>query len=165
MYVLQGSSSYLVGLIVLLRLLSVKHPMTFSTTHKKLSNVISISIWTSVSLSSVVMLIFSFLFHKLNAIQKHTYLIVGGIAYFINFSLPILSTITMYGALLYTLGQKKGTISVLLQETKKSTAKLTKWVVICLLVCNIPWILWTFYMGLKYPSGGPSNVFDTTFGV
>ena len=164
-YVLQGSSCYLVGLVVLLRLLSVKHPMTFSTTHKKLSKVISVTIWIALSVIFAVMLILSFLYHKLNAIQEQAYVIVGIIAFHIYFSLPILSTIVMYGALLYTVGQKKGTISTQLQETKKSTAYLTKWVVICLLVCNIPWMLWVFYVGLKYPSGGAANVFDTTFGV
>ena len=163
-YALQGSSCYFVALVALLRLLAVKHPLAFRATHKKLSKFITGAIWIALLLLAAIIVILSFLFHKLNAIEEQTFVISGVIAFQVFFSLPILSTVIMYGALLYTLRQKKADTTQA-QELIKSTSKLTKWIVICLLICNIPWMLWTFYTNVKYPSGGSANVFDTTFGV
>ena len=164
-YVLQGSSCYLVALIVFLRLLAVKHPVTYSTTHKRLSNIISVTIWIALSLIASVSLMSNVFFNELKAIEEHTYLTIQGIAFTICFSLPILSTIIMYGVLLYNLRQKTGTTSAKLHKTKKATARLTKGVVTCLLVCNLPWVIWIQYTAIKYPRGFAANVFDTTFGV
>ena len=167
-YVLQGASCYLVALIVLLRLLSLKQ--TSGTTLERLSNVISISIWITLLLISSIGFGLSFVHHK-------TFVIYRGIAFHIFFSLPILSTIIMYGVLLYKLKQETRTISTQLRDLRidtstdniyTSTAKLTKGVVICMLVCNVPFILWMQYLGVKYQKGGLSfaaNVFSTKFGV
>ena len=174
-YVLQASSCYLVALIVYLRLLSVKHPLTFSTKHKRLSNIFSLIIWITLTLIGSVMFILSFLFNEFNNIQEQTYNIIKCITFNIFFSLPILLTIITYGVLLYTLKKRTSAISTQLRDLHiddtstdtiyASTAKLTKRIVICLLLCNVPWILWIQYCGLKYPRGGAANVFDTIFGV
>ena len=74
------------------------------------------------------------------------------IAFHIFFSLPILSTIVMYGVLLHTLKQKADIESNKTRETKKATAKLIKGVVICMVVFNVPYIaLWQYAHVVGWP--------------
>ena len=170
-YVLQGSSCYLVALIVFLRLLSIKYPLRFRTTHRNISNIISVSIWIALSLIASIGFISSFYSLK-------TGLTARVIAFHIFFSLPILSTIVMYGVLLHILKQKADIESNFTEnsqivsqiisktrETKKSTAKLVKGVVICMIVCNLPWILWIQYLGVYINSRFARDVVNTNFGV
>ena len=167
-YVLQGASCYLVALIVLLRLLSLKQ--ISSTTLERLSNIISVAVW-------ITLLLISSIGFALNYVHQKIFVVYRGIAFHIFFSLPILSSVIMYGVLLYRLKQETRAISTQLRDLHidtstdnmyASTAKLTKGVVICMLVCNVPFILWMQYLGIKYRKGGLSfaaNVFSTNFGV
>ena len=164
MYVLQAASCYFVLLIVFLRLRSIKHPMTFQTTHKKLSNIVSATIWIVLFLLGTISLIASFP----PVYNKTAYTIGKIILNLIFWVFPLLATIIMYVVLLYTL--KKDTNSTVestqLRNTKKTNAKLTKGVVICLVVCNAPYVLWVNYLGVNDPNGGYSaNVFNTNFRV
>ena len=167
-WMLQGASCYFVALIVLFRLMSVKNPMTFRTglpttsKYKKLSNIISVTIGLVLLLISLIGFILSFN----SSYNKTPYIICKVSAFHIFFTLPILSTLIMYGVLLCALKQNADTISTQLRETKDFMAKLTKGVVICLIVCNMPYIIWAQYLAVKYPNGDfAANVFNTNFGV
>ena len=161
-YVLQGCSCYLVAVIVFLRLVSIKTQLPTTSAHNRLSNIISVAITIVLLLISLIGFILSFnpFYNK----TPHT--IYKIIAFHIFFTFPILSTLIMYAVLLHMLRQKRDTDSTKFRKTKKSLAKLTKRIVICMVVCNMPFIIWVQYLGVKFPSGGfAENVFDTNFGV
>ena len=148
------------ALIVFLRLRSIKHPMTFQDTHKKLSSIVSATIWIGLSVLGLIYLAMSF-----PPFYNKTVYVIGWIfAIYILMVFPILLTIIMYGVLLYTL--KKGTSSTHLSRKKKTMAKLSQRVVVCLVVCNVPYIVWVHYLGAKYPDGRyTENVLNTNYGV
>ena len=151
-YVLLGSSCYLRALLVLLRLLAVKRPMNFETAHQKISRIGSIIVWT---FSLLVYLLIFGLYLPSN-LKRIIILTCHFIALYIFDLVPVLSTMIMYVMFLRALkidtianlNRKSGTSVRTSDATmlrKRSLAKMTRGVAVCLAICNLPFIAWFHY--------------------
>lgn len=138
--VFAGSSTCFVALIVLLRFLSIKNPMTYKTAHKKISRIGCIVIWCTSFLVPSIAFIFQLpsLFDPVVLTETTSYVIVG----IVLGVFPTLLTIISYVASLYALKQKTVS-SDQARKTIKSTSRMFGGIVIGLVVCNVPGILFT----------------------
>ena len=155
--VLTSSSCFFVALIVFLRILVVKQPLTYDDAHEKIGRIGSIAIWSFALLVNLCPLIVSL--PPIFDISKY------GIAYVwtirVSLSLPILLTLIMYGMLLYTLKQAKG-VADLTNMAKRSVAKMIHGVVVSVVICNVPYVAWLEHLcSLQFSS----EVFNTNSGV
>ena len=159
--VLSGSSSFLVSLIVFLRFLSIKRPIGFETTHKKVSHIGSILIWSFCLLvsSTIFVLTVPGIYHK------NIYFVAIGVEVHVIYTFPIITTVIIYVILLYTLKQQSDTaMSEVTNRRLRSMANMTKGVVAGVIVCHVPLILWVHYWLQGY-QGNSDAVFKSTFGV
>ena len=163
-YALSSSSCYFVALIVFLRLYAIKQPMNYKTAHKTIGRISSILIWTFSSFASLLVFILSLpSFHTPNI---HILFVT---VFHLFHSLPILLTVILYAMLLYTIKQETD-IRHTPYTTKRSFAKMTQGVVICLIICNVPyilWFVWIQYLGALHEHGMMmmQKVYSTNFGV
>ena len=160
--VLSSSSSFFVSLIVLLRLLAIRKPMGFENTHEKLSKIGSLIIWSfCLFVPSIV-----FVLTVPSIYDQRVYALAILIQCHVIYTVPIIATISMYVMLLRTL--KKKTNSDMNEETRMrltSMAKMTQGIVVGLIVCNVPLILWMQYWLVMLSQGNGDAVFESTFGV
>ena len=95
--------------------------------------------------------------------DENAYIIANGIQFHVIYTLPIIATVIMYGILLYTL-KKKTDVSEATSMRLKSMSKMTQGVVVGLIVCNVPLILWVQYWIVMLKQGNSDAVFKSTFG-
>ena len=136
---LGGSSSYFVTVIVLLRLLTITKPIGYEAAHKKLSRIACPFIWIFSLLLPTIVLIFSLpsifdasVFHIVMQLSMH---LLG--------SVPMVSTLVIYGILLYTLKKTKSQTATT-SKRMKSLENMTHGVIAALVILNAPGAL--FYM-------------------
>ena len=165
---LQGSSCFLVALIVYFRLLITTKPLKFEQEHRRLGMVVSRGIWVLSILMNMIPCFASI--NKTGGIREDdirrrffsgSFLIV----IHTTVTVPLLLTIIFYIIILQTLRGSEINLSI---ETKRKTKSLTKFIngiVGCLLICNIPYIVWYQYVGQLAIEGEISSFLVTTEGV
>ena len=158
--VLTGSSSYLVLLIVLLRLLAVKRPMDYELTHKKVSHIGCMLIWTI----SLLLPLLDFLLTLPSVYNSKVYGAAAGFQFLVFFIGPTISTVIIYGLLLCTLTPET-TINEATASRMKGMAKMTRGIVIGLLVCNVPGIIFNIYLIMTVLQGREYETFNSPVAV
>ena len=136
---LGGSSSYFVTLIVLLRLLTITKPIGYEEAHKKLSRIACPTIWIFSLLLPTIVLIFSLpsifdagVFH---IVLMSSMQLLGAV--------PMVSTLIIYGILLYILKKRKS-LTATTSKRMKSMERMTHGIIAALVILNAPGAL--FYM-------------------
>ena len=147
--------------------------MNYTTKHERIERIGRITIWVvSVIIPALIFLLSLPYFYDVD-------LWVGCriVGFHALFTLPILSTIVMYFMLVYTLKKKmeKTEITNVITNTcnntrnqMKNMTRMTRGVVICLLICNLPMMAWAQWWGLMLQKGteeAMKEVFGTHFGV
>ena len=161
-YVFLASSCCLVPLIVLLRLLAVKRPMNFKSAHAKFSCIGSVIVW-AVSLF-VFLIPFVICIYDKNEINMVCTISHNVASHLLN-TLPILATVIIYFILIWTLKHKTDTAATGTSLKKRSLAKMTKGIVVCLVACNLPYIALQQYVLVFYLQGNVYAAYDTTLEV
>ena len=124
------TSAYLIVLIVLLRLLSIKRPMKFDTVHKQISRIGCPIIWAySLIAPTIVVALSTCSFFDPRAAFLAVYQIGG--------TIPVLLTIIIQTILLCTL-RKTTTMSDVTGRHIKAMENMTKGMVIALIIFNVP---------------------------
>ena len=165
---LQGSSCFLVSLIVYFRLLITKNPLKLEQEHRRLGRVVSIGIWVLSVLMNLIPCFASI--NKTGGIREDDIrrrIFSGSFLIVIHTTVtaPLLLTVIFYLIILRTFRSSGINISI---ETKRKTKSLTKFIhgiVCCLLICNIPYIVWYQYVGQLAIDGEISSFLVTTEGV
>ena len=162
-YVFGATSSYLVALIVLLRLLMVKRPMSYQSIHKSVSRIGCIVIWVfSLLVSSVYFIVHLPFFDAsvreiLNAIQNYGLL-----------TTPILLTVVLYVMLICFL-KTRTAAGVIWHEANikrlKALAKMTHGVVAGLIICNVPGLMYNAYIAAMIRRGRGDDIFKSNISV
>ena len=144
-YTFQIASCYFVALIVFLRMTMVRNPTGFKAFHKKITMPSCISIWLLVVVlySAPAIYLQSHVINNINitnviiTVRLHT-----------GVTLPILFSILINVYLRIYLNQSK-TPAINFkrnkQNNKSSFRKLIKGLVIWLVICNTPFIVWRHY--------------------
>ena len=158
--VLTGSSSYLVLLIVLLRLLAVKRPMDYGPIHKKVSRIGCILIWTI----SLLLPLLDFLLTLPSVYNSKVYGAAAGFQFLVFFIGPTFSTVIIYCLLLCNLNPET-TISEATSSRMRGMAKMTRGIIIGLLVCNVPGIIFNIYLIMMILQGKTYETFSSTVAV
>ena len=124
------TSAYLIVLIVLLRLLSIKRPMKFDTAHKQISRIGCPIIWAySLIAPTIVVALSTCSFFDPRAAFLAVYQIGG--------TIPDLLTIIIQTILLWTL-RKTTTLSDEVDRRIKLMEKMITGMVIALIIFNVP---------------------------
>ena len=84
--------------------------------------------------------------------------------FFVVYAFPVIATVIIYGMLLYTL-KKQTSITERTRKRTRSMSKMTQGVVIAVIVCNVPLMLWAQYWIVMRKQGNDEAVFETTIGV
>ena len=189
---LQGSSCFLVSLIVYFRLKVMNNPIEFEQNYRKTGRYVSIMIW-----------IFSFTINLLpclvsinktggirdDDIRRHIFSGSFLVVLHTTTTLPVFLSAIFYLCMIWSLrsfnrrcsyGDVEGDIQLDVQgdardlnrrcsfETVKRTKSLTKFIntiVLCLVACNVPYIIWYQYIGQLAIEGNISAYLATTHGV
>ena len=165
---LQGSSCFLVSLIVYFRLLITTKPLKFEQEHRRLGRVVSVAIWVLSVLMNLIPCFASI--NKTGGIRGDDIrrrIFSGSFLIVIHttVTLPLLLTVIFYLIILRTFRSSGINLSI---ETRRKTKSLTKFIngiVCCLLICNIPYIVWYQYVGQLAIEGEISSFLVTTEGV
>ena len=189
---LQGSSCFLVSLIVYFRLKVMNNPIEFEQNYRKTGRYVSIMIW-----------IFSFAVNLLpclvsinktggirdDDIRRHIFSGSFLVVLHTTTTVPVFLSAVFYLCMLWSLrsfnrrcsyGDIQRDIQLDVQgdacelnrrcsfETVKRTKSLTKFIntiVLCLVACNVPYIIWYQYIGQLAIEGNISAYLATTHGV
>ena len=157
---LSGTSSSLVALIVLLRLIMVKRPMSYRSIHKAVSRIGCIFVWMFPVLVSSTKFILSLPpLYDVNVFRPFVM-----VENFVIVMAPILLTVFLYIILLCSLNPQsaitEGTITRM-----KALAKMTRGVVVGLIVCNVPGLAYWSYLVYTIWRGKSDEVFTSPFKV
>ena len=133
--------SYLVALIVLLRFLMIKRPMSYGSVHEAVSRIGCITIWVLVFLISSI----KFIVSLPSTFNRNIFNAVEGIESYGLLIAPILLTVIIYVMLLCTLNPQTAAGSAT-GIRMRELVKMTYGVVIGLIVCNVPALLYTTIM-------------------
>ena len=94
------------------------------------------------------------------------YFIAIGVQIHVIYTFPIITTVIIYGTLLYTLKKQSDTaMSEVTNRRLRSMANMTKGVVAGVIVCHVPLILWVHYWLVTLNQENSDAVFKSTFGV
>ena len=153
---LTGTSGLLVSLIVLLRLLMLKLPLSYRSVHKQVSGIACIVAWVlPLLLSSITFIGALPPFYDVNV--YNTFVTITN-QLLVTF--PILLTVLLYVMLMCSLNQQtsnnEGTMTQM-----KALASMTRGVVVGLLICNVPGLLYLAYL-INMQSKGRSDEFFTS---
>ena len=131
-----GTSSLLVALIVLLRLLMVKQPTNYRSIHKAASRIGCIFVWVfPLGVSSIKFIISLPPLYDANIYRP--FLVIEN---FTIVTAPILLTVLLYAILLCSLNPQSSMNQATIARVN-ALAKMTRGVVVGLLVCNVPGLL------------------------
>ena len=164
-----GTSSLLVALIVFLRLLMVRHPMSYQRAHKPISRIGCTVAWAFPLLVSSTKLVVSLP-------SLYDFNLYNTFCMVVNYGLlvaPIMLTALVYVMLLCSLRQKSilnelvvGTsIADATNKRLKHLAKMTRGVVVGLIVCNVPGLAYSSYLVYRIWQEKSDKVFTWTFAV
>ena len=159
-HALTGSSSYLVTLIVLFRLLMVTQPLRYESVHEAMSRIGCITIWVLSLLLPAISLITSLPYFY----DPNIYSAVIDIAVYGLVTVPILLTVIIYAILLFTVKRKRIEGNRLSHSTSKrmrALAKMTHGIVIGLIVCNVPGLLFMAYFTITMEHGNIDDIFKS----
>ena len=163
-YIFGATSCFLVALIVLLRLLMVKWPLSYQSVHKSVSRNGCILIWVVPLLVSSTKFIVSLpVFYDANILKIFT-----GIENYGLMTAPILLTVLLYVMLLCSLKTQTAARITTHEATitrMKALAKMTHGVVASLIVCNVPNLVYTAYVGALIGYGIDDDVFTSNVSV
>lgn len=143
--VLLSYSCCFVAIIVLLRLLLITRPVSFKALHAKISRIGSIIVWTTPLFIFLVIFVMAVSIPFPPDPNVDVVSICLSTARHICYSAPILSTIILYIVLLVTLRRDTGFANSA-GERMKSLSKMTRGIVICMIVCNVPYLAWKQYL-------------------
>ena len=137
--------------------------MSYEDKHEKVGRISTISIW---SLSLIVpSIIFIVSLPDMYSLEVWIGMRIFGFQ--VLQTIPLFSTTVMYVRLLYILKKTKD-VNEATNKKKKSMAKMIQGVVICLVICNLPTMIWILWWGEMLKQGTEEArrvVFDTAFGV
>ena len=143
-WVFAASSSYFVALVVLLRLMMIRKPLSFEGTHKTVSIAGCIFIWVLSILVPSVQLIVSFpflfdvdVYNTFIAIQTYGLLVA-----------PITLTVFLYVMLQCSIKQRVALSDVATPQLK-ALSKMTHGIVAGLIICNVPALLLMRYVSSR----------------
>ena len=136
-----STSNYLVALIVLLRLLTIKQPIGYKSLHEKVSRIGCMTIWASIFLFCSIWFILSLP----STFNPTVYNVIDNIKNIGLLVAPVILTVIFYAVLLCTLDPKTAACGATAKQMKE-LAKMTYGVVIGLLVCNVPGLLYLIIM-------------------
>ena len=163
-HVFTGSGSLLVCLIVLLRLLMVRKPTNYEGIHESMSRTGCILIWVVSLLLPTIAFVLSLpdiydpdIFNTMVNIEVHALLTV-----------PILLTVLIYAVLLWTVHRHAGTESRVSNATRirmRAFAKMTHGIVIGLIVCNVPGLMFFAYFTKMIEEGKTNDVYKSLLAV
>ena len=136
-----SASSYLVALIVLLRLLMIRQPIGYNSVHETVSRVGCITIWVS----AILICFIKFIVCLPSIYDPTVYNVFVAIQNFGLLAAPVLFTVILYAVLLCTLDPKTAACGATATQMKE-LAKMTYGVIIGLLVCNMPGLLYLTIM-------------------
>ena len=163
-YVFGATSSLFVALIVLLRLIMIKRPMSYQNVHKSVSRIGCIVIWVvSLLVSSVYFIVHLPPLYAANVVR-----IVTAIATFGLLTAPILLTILLYVMLLCSLKTPTAARSTANEATitqMKALAKMTHGVVAGLIICNLPGLMYIAYTNAMIGRGRGGDIFTSNISV
>ena len=161
--VFTSSSCFFVALIVFLRLLVIKHPLSYHTAHDKIGRIGSIAIWSFALLVNLCPLIVSIPPIFEIPLYGNTYILAIRISY----SFPILLTLLIYGLLLRALKQEIQEIDVngSMNRIKENLAKMIQGIVLFVVICNVPYVAWFEYLFAMLNKGRASEIWNTNSGV
>ena len=155
--VLTAASTQFVSLIVLLRLLMVRRPMSFERLHEAISRIGCKIVWAFSLLIPTITFVVSFydqyIFSTIVAIQAQ------GLC-----TVPILLTIVMYGILICSLEPQTGAADATAIRMA-ALVKMTHGIVIGLIVCNVPGIAFVAYLSTMQKQGKLDAVFQSDTAV
>ena len=142
--VLETSSCLHVTLLVFLRLLAIKKPLSYGEIHDKLRRISIIIIWIAsitIQLVALIILIFE---------QGEAYLYYKDVTLHIFHTFPVICIIIMYTLLIWTLEKKKrqikdSRISMKQESINKKMTLLVQRVVLVLIICYVPFLAWRQY--------------------
>ena len=156
-WALAASSSYLVALIVLLRLMMIRKPMSYEGTHKTISIAGCIFIWVLSILVPSVQLIVSFpflfdvdVYNTFIAIQTYGLLVA-----------PITLTVFLYVMLQCSIKQRVALSDVATPQLK-ALSKMTHGIVAGLIICNVPGLLLLPYVISRLERETYEDVFESS---
>ena len=151
---LRGTSTLLVTLIVLLRVLMVIQPLNYQDVHKAISRIGCIVAWVvSLLVSSTYFIVSLPGLYDLNIYNTFVGIVNHGLG-----TAPILLTVLLYAILLCSLNPQANRLA-------KSFAKMTHGIVIGLIVCNIPGLIYISYVGAMLRKGNSDDIFTSNTAV
>ena len=159
-FVFSSASSFLVLLIVLLRYLAIKNPMSFESSHIKYGKIGSAMIFSFCFIVPSI----TFVLTAPSIYDQKLYTVFNMIVFHIIYTIPITGTLIMYGMLIYALRNKKHVAETTAMRLK-SMANMSQGIVIGLVVCNVPLILWTQVYLVKMMQCKKEEFINSAFGV
>ena len=152
---LGSASSLFVALIVLLRLIMVTQPMNYQRTHKAVSRISCIVI-------SVLSLLIPSIEFILSLPQIYDVNAFRAFSTFRNayFTVPVPLTILIYAILLCFLNRHTATSEAVTIQMK-TVAKMTHGVVVGLLLCNVPGLIFCAYVAIMDQQGRFNELFKS----
>ena len=162
-YTFGATSSYLVALIVLLRLIAIKRPTSYQDVHRTVSLSGSIIIWVfSLLLSSVFFIVHLSPFVYEASVAKTVFTLIASHGLL---TAPIIITVLLYVVLLCSLkaqtANQKVTTHPSTIKHMKAMAKMIHGVVAGLLVCNVPNLLYNAYVVTMIAQGRRDDIYSS----
>ena len=155
-----ASSSYLVALIVLLRLQMIRRPMSYKRSHKTVSIAGCILIWVlSILVPSLQVIVSLPSLYDVNVYNKFVAIDTYGLL-----AAPILLTVLVYVMLQCSIKQQVA-LNDAVKRRKKALAKMTHGIVAGLIICNVPGLLIYAYFSSKLDQGRSENFFESNTAV
>ena len=134
--------------------------MSFETSHIKYGRI------GSATILGYCLLIpsFTFVLTAPSIYDQQLYTLANMIQFHLIYTIPITGTLIMYGLLIYALKKKKR-VSEAVNLRLKAMARMTQGIVIGLVVCNVPLILWTQVYLVKMMQCKKEEFINSGFGV
>ena len=148
---LRGTNFLLVTLTTLLRVLMVKHPLSYQHVHIATSRICCIVAWVGPLLISSIYFVVSLP----GLYDLNTYIIFVGIGTHGIGTVPFLLTVLLYAILLCSLNPEEN-------QLVKSFARMTHGIVTGLIVCNVPGLIIMGYLSSRLVNGRSEHLFEST---
>ena len=134
--------------------------MSFETSHIKYGRI------GSATILGYCLLIpsFTFVLTAPSIYDQKLYTLANMVQFHLIYTIPITGTLIMYGLLIYALKKKKR-VSEAVNLRLKAMARMTQGIVIGLVVCNVPLILWTQVYLVKMMQCKKDEFINSGFGV
>ena len=190
---LQGSSCFLVSLIVYFRLKVMNNPIEFEQNYRKTGRYVSIMIWIfsfTVNLLPCLVSINKTGGIREDDIRRHIFSGSFLVVLHTTTTVPVFLSAVFYLCMIWSLrsfnrrcsyGDVQGELQLdarggardlhrrcsyeTVKRTTKSLTKFINTIVLCLVACNVPYIIWYQYIGQLAIEGNISAYLASTHGV